>query len=109
MVLIVVTTWYPNEKEDEVNQIYFGLPEKYPANETAELGNVLVPLGVTSTHEGMKVITVFEVAKGKFDEAMELTARMLREFRHVDGYRYEVETMFTQAEAMNLIGVPIPA
>jgi hypothetical protein len=107
MVLIVVTTWYPPEKEEKVNEIYFGLAEKYPVDES--LGQTLVPLGVKATKEGMKVITVFEVAKGKFDEAMELTAKMLREFRHIEGYRYEIETMLSQAEAMNIIGVAIPA
>jgi hypothetical protein len=107
MVLIVVTTWYPPEREEEVNKIYFSIPEKYPIDES--LGQTLVPLGVKATKEGMKVITVFEVAKGKFDEAMELTAKILREFRSIEGYRYEIETMLSQAEAMNLIGMPIPA
>ena len=107
MVLIVVTTWYPPEKEEEVNKIYLGIPEKFPVDES--LGQSLVPLGVKATKEGIKVITVFEVAKGKFDEAWELTAKILREFRHIEGYRYEIETMMSQVEAMNLIGVPIPA
>jgi len=107
MVLLMITTWYPPEKEDEVNKIYLSLPEKYPVDES--LGTTLVPLGVKSTKEGTKVIVVFEVAKGKFDDAMEQVLKSLREFRHIEGYRYEIETMLSQAEAMNLIGVAIPA
>ena len=107
MVLLMITTWFPPEKEEEVNQIYFSLPEKYPVDES--LGKTLVPMGVSSTKEGTKVIIVFEVAKGKFADAMELVAKQLREFRHIEGYRYEIETLLSQAEAMNLIGVAIPA
>jgi hypothetical protein len=70
---------------------------------------LLVPLAVTSTHEGTKSFVVFEVAKGKFDEVTERTARMLREFRHIEGFRSSVETYMSQGEAMNIIGVPIPA
>ena len=107
MVLLMITTWFPPEREEEVNEIYLGLPAKYPVDES--LGKTLVPLGVSSTKEGTKSIIVFEVAKGKFDEVMELVARQLREFRHIEGYRYETETFLSQAEAMNLIGVAIPA
>ena len=107
MVLLMITTWFPPEREEEVNEIYLGLPAKYPVDES--LGKAFVPLGVRSTKEGTKSIIVFEVAKGKFDEAMELTLKNLREFRHIEGYRYEIETLLSQAEAMNLIGVAIPA
>ena len=103
----MVTAWYPPEVEERVNKVYFSIPEKYPVDES--LGKSLVPLGVRSTKEGTKIISVFEVAKGKFDEAWEIVAKQLREFRSIEGFRYEVETLLSQAEAMNLIGVPIPA
>ena len=72
------------------------------------LGKFLVPLGVRASKSGTKVIIVFEVAKGKFEELAERTAKMLREFRHIGGYRYKIETLMSQEEALRIAGIPMP-
>ena len=106
MVLIMVTAWYPPDKAIEVAKKYIEVMQKIPEDPSIE--KPLVTAGVSSDKDGIKVITIGEVKKGKFEEAMNNTARRLVEYFGIEGYRYEVNTLLTLEEAMPLIGLAPP-
>jgi len=106
MVMIMVTAWYPPTKATEVGKKYIEVMQKIP-QESFE--KPLVPVGVSADKDGINVIAITEVRKGKYEEALNLTSRRMVMFFGIEGYRYEVKTLLTLEEAMPLIGLKMPA
>ena len=106
MVLIMVTTWYPPDKATEVAKKFLEVIQKYP-HESFE--KPLVLGAVSTVKDGIKVISITEVEKGKYEEALNLTSKRLVEYMGIEGYRCEIDTLLTVEEAMPLIGLEMPA
>jgi len=106
MVMIMVTSWYPPNKATEVARKYIEVMQKFPLE---SFEKPLVPVGASPSKDGMEVITISEVRKGKYEEALYLAARRLVEFDSIEGFRYEIKTLLTGEEAMPLIGLKMPA
>lgn len=64
---------------------------------------------VRSVKDGMKVISIGEAEKGKFEEAYNVAIRRELEFYGIEGFRYEIETFLTTEEALPFIGLEMPA
>ena len=106
MVMIMVTSWYPPNKAIEVAKKLLEGMQKFP-QESFE--KPLVLAGVTSVKDGIRGITITEVEKGKYEEALNLTAKRLVEYFGIEGYRFEIETLMTIEEAMPLLGLEMPS
>jgi len=106
MVMIMVTSWYPPNKAIEVAKKFLEGMQKFP-QESFE--KPLVIAGVTSVKDGIRGITITEVEKGKYEEALNLTAKRLVEYFGIEGYRFEIETLMTIEEAMPLLGLEMPS
>jgi len=106
MVLIMVTSWYPLNKVTEVAEKYIEVMQKIP--EDPSIAEPLVPVGVSSGRDGIEVISIANVRKGKCEEAMNLALRRMVMFFGIEGYRYEIKTLQTLEEAMPLIGLSPP-
>ena len=100
MVLIMVTAWIPPDKGAEVGKKYLEVIEKIPhksfEKQLATAGNIV--------KDGMKVIEITEVEKGKYEEALNLAVKRENEFFSIEGYRSEIETLLALEEAMPLLG-----
>jgi len=107
MVLIMVTSWYPPTKATEVAKKYIEVMQKIP--EDPSIAEPLVTVGVSSGKDGIEVISIGDVRKGKYEQALNLTARRMVMFFGIEGYRYEIKTLLTLEEAMPLIGLKMPA
>ncbi len=83
---IIITSTYPNDKAKEVAETYLKAMTKYP--EDNSLATPLVPVAVRATLQGMKVISVYEVKKGKFDDAHTIAVNRMVMFHDIPGYRY---------------------
>jgi len=105
MVLIMVTSWIPLDKVTEVTEKYMEVIQKFP-QESFE--KPLVISGSSPSKDGIKVISITEVEKGKYEEAVNLVARRMAEFYSIKGYRFEVETLLTLEEALPVIGMAPP-
>jgi len=105
MVLIMMTSWIPPDKVTEAAKKYMEVMQKIPLE---SFEKPLVLMGVRATKDGMKSITIHEVKKGKYEEALNLTAKRLVEFWGIEGFRYEIETLQSVEEAMPLIGLEMP-
>ena len=106
MVLIMVTSWYPPDKATEVAKKYIEVMQKIP--DDPSIGKPLVPVGVSADKDGINVIAITEVRKGKYEEALNRTNRRMVMFFGIEGYRYEIKTLLTLEEAMPLIGLAPP-
>jgi len=97
MVLIMATIWYPHGKAKEVGKKYIELNKKYPPDRS--LGKTLV-IGMTTEREGIKIIGLSSVVKGKFVEALSRQNIFQREFAEsIEGYKYKIETLMDIIEA----------
>ena len=105
-MIYVQTSWYPPDKQDEVVKTYFEAMEKYPPDES--LGKLILPLGVRSTKDGIKVISIHEVTKGKYEEFANRIGQFMMMFSDIEGYRWESETFLSGEEAMSVIGKEMP-
>jgi hypothetical protein len=103
MPYIIVHCWYPNHLADEVAKKYLETMEKYPPDES--LSKTIVPAAVSTTRKGIKTITISEVERPKLGDALERDALFMAEFRHINGFRFEMKSWATVEEAMKQIGM----
>jgi hypothetical protein len=81
--------------------------KKYPTDPS--IGKNLV-IGVQSTVDGMKILSVSEVNKGKVEEFMSRLATEYQEYAlEIDGFKYQIETYFNVAEAYKILGMEPPS
>jgi len=106
MVLIMVTTWYPLTKATEVAKKYIEVMQKIPSDPS--IAKPLVTAAVSPGKDGIEVISISEVRKGKYEEALNRANRRMVMFFGIEGYRYEIKTLLTLEEAMPLIGLAPP-
>jgi hypothetical protein len=103
MPYIITTSLYPSDKAPEVAKRYLEAIAKYPPD--ARLGTQIVPAAVTTTLQGIKVIGIIEVKKGKLEDVVARTAKMMAMFFSIQGFEYTIERYATVEEAMKVIGM----
>jgi hypothetical protein len=107
MPYIITTSLYPSDKAPEVATRYLEVIAKYPLD--ASLGTQIVPAAVITTLQGIKVIGITEVKKGKVEDAETIIANrianMMAMFFSIQGFEYTIERYATLEEAMKTIGM----
>ena len=97
MVYIVVKSWYPSHKTEEVNERYMEMLQKYPPDPS--LAEQVVPIAARVTKDGPEVMSISLVKEGKFDEALVRIGRALSMFSNIEGYENSVTVWVTLQEA----------
>ena len=64
-----------------------------------------MPAAVITTLQGIKVIGIIEVKKGKLEDAMIRVANMMAMFFNIEGFEYTMERHATVEEALKTIGM----
>ena len=105
MPYIVAITTYPSHKQDEVAKKYLEIIPKYPGDDSLM---ELAAQPVAFTNKGFKVVTIWEVKKGKFDEAFTRVNTYFYEFKDIEGHEVTVKVWPTFAEAIAIAGIPVP-
>ncbi len=105
MVLIMVTSWFPPSKSAEAGKKYLEVMKKYPM-ESFEKPVLLV--GARATKDGMKTISITEAKKGDLEKLLNIEMKRMLMFGAVEGFRYEIETYLSGAEAMPMVGLGMP-
>lgn len=100
---IITNSLYPNDKAKEVANMYLKMMTKYPDDNS--LGNRVVPVAVRTTLEGIKVMTITEIKKGKLEDALSFVTNRLSMFMDIPGYRYAIKTFMNLEEALKTIGM----
>ena len=103
MPYIIVRSWYPNHKADEVAKKYLEVIEKYPPDES--ITKEIVPVAVNVTRDGIETLSIDEVETQKVYDALNRAGRFLAEFRNIVDYNYEIKTWAKVEEALDTIGM----
>ena len=104
---ILITVWFPASKGLEVGKKALEIVEKLPEDET--ISKTILPGGLMRTKNGIKGIAIYEVMEGKFEEAFNRASEILELYAEVEGLNSRIDTMATALEAMESIGLAIPA
>ena len=105
MVLIMTTTWIPQGKEVEIGEKYLNIMREIPGE---SFEKSVLPLGVISTKEGTKVISIVKIKEGQYEKAINRVTKRLLKLSSVNGLKYQIETLLSGQEALSLIGLGIP-
>ena len=106
MVLLVATVVFPHAKSSKVAKKNIEMIKKYPSDASIGEG---IALGVKATTEGMQVLFVGDVKKGKVEEYMLRMAKQYQEYAlEIEGLKYQIDTYFDVAEAYKILGMEPP-
>ena len=105
MALIVATVIFPHAKSSEVAKKNIELIQKYPPDPS--IGKNLA-IGVKATLDGMKVLAVGEVKKGKVEEFIARLATQYQEYTYLEGFKYQIDTYLEVAEAYKALSMEPP-
>ena len=105
MVLIMVTSWIPQGKEDIVGKKYIEVMREYPGE---SFEKAVLPLGVVPTEKGTKVISIVSVKEGEYEKAIKRITKRMLSLSSVADLNYQIETLLSGKEALDLIGLGIP-
>ena len=103
MPYLITRSWYPLHKAGEPGKIYLKAMEKFPPDES--IAKSIVPVAVTSTKKGLQTLSVSEVENDKIGAAIDRAARMMLEFRNIEGFSYEIKVWSKVEEALDMIGL----
>jgi hypothetical protein len=101
---VIVKTWFPNDKSNEVAQIYIKASGTMPSY-IKNLGDAPY---ARFTKDGAKSYTICEFPDEKTAEALREIAKYCNRFNSIVGYRYTVEPVMGVKEALQSIGVKLP-
>ena len=106
MVYIFTISRYPTHKAKEVAKKYFDMLAKYPPDES--LGEGIVQAAVRTTKDGVNVIGILKVKKGKLEEARTRLLNAMSMVNEIEGCEYTIEIWATVEEALATIGMKLP-
>lgn len=106
MPYIVSFVKYPSHRGPKIAQKYLEYLQKFPPDDS--LGELIIPSAIKITDEGIRVLSVSRVKKGKFDEAWKLAIDQRAFFLEVEGYEGSVEVWATIEEALAAVGMKLP-
>jgi len=106
MPIIVIDSYYPPSKNQDVLTAWLGALEKFSRPEG--LFKPLIENAVSSNQEGLRVFSAFQTNPGKYEEAAAYFAKFMTSFFHIEDYYYEMATWSTIEEAMESIGAKMP-
>ena len=96
MVYVVITSWWPLNKGQEVSDVY--------NKQVQELGTQdfikSTPMWMKPCKKGLKSVTYNEIEEGKLEEAIQWLGTFMAGFSTIDGYGYKYDIMLSQQEAL---------
>ncbi|GAG88101.1 unnamed protein product, partial [marine sediment metagenome] len=101
MPYVVIKTWFPSNKANEVAKIYIEERKKYPFDRS--LGKEVVT-AVSSDESGIITMGVIDVKEGKLEETLARDNNILVMYLNIEGYKHKVEVWSTAVEALTLLG-----
>jgi len=106
MPYIVITAHYPSHLARKSGERFIEVSQKNPPDES--LGKQVVPIAAKATKEGIKVLSITEVAKGKFEEAFKRTGELLANYHDIEGHEVSVDVYMTLEEGLASLGMSLP-
>ena len=98
MVYVIIKSFYPSHKVEEVTQVYQEMLKKYPPDPS--LSEHVVPIAGRGTEKGLEAMSIYKLKEGKFDEIAKLIMGAMAMFHKIEGYEYSVEIWSTLEESL---------
>lgn len=102
---ILIKTWFPPHKVEEVAEVYMEELKKYRPDRS--LGKSLTTI-IKPNANGIVSLEIFEVKEGKLEEALNHYHSVQIMYHNIEGFKYEIEVWRTSVEAMALLGMKPP-
>jgi len=100
MVYVIIKTFYPSHKEEEVSQVYQETFKKYPPDPS--LSEHVVPVASRGTEKGIESMNIQKLKEGAFDEVSKRIMGAMTMYHKIEGFKYSVEVWSTLEEALAL-------
>ena len=97
MVYVVLKTFYPTHKTEEVGKIYMELLKKYPPDKS--IAEYVVQGASRPTKKGPEGMTIFKLKEGQFDKFKKRIISVMAMFNNVEGFGYTIDLWATAEEA----------
>jgi hypothetical protein len=101
----MITSWIPQGKETIVGKKYTEVMREYPGE---SFEKAVLPMGVVSTEKSTKVISIVSVKEGEYERAIKRITKRMLSLSTVADLNYQIETLLSGKEALDLIGLGIP-
>ena len=96
MVYVVLKTFYPTHKVEEVGKIYMELLKKYPPDES--IAEYVVRGAARPTEKGLEGMTIWKLKEGQFDKFTKHMMSAMAMFNNVEGFGWTVDLWATAGE-----------
>ncbi len=104
MPIIVGIATYPSHKQAEFIKKFVSIQGKYDMSPLEEKS-----MGAAKTVEnGIRVMNLWEVKKGKLEEALEIVSKIYYEFINIEGLESTIDVWYTGNEAFAIAGIKVP-
>ena len=97
---IVVETWYPFNKGEEVRDKFLEVTKEYP--EDPNLAKRII-LAFRAVKDGINALVAWDVKKGKYEEAVLRISRVMGGYSEIEGHKWEMRAYITLEEGMSLV------
>ena len=98
MPYIIVKAWYPTDVNIEATEKYLEIAKEFPFDRS--LGKETITTASTTGKNGVEVMSVMEVKKGKLEEAWTWVGKRVGGFQTIKGFEYEIRLWSTLVEAL---------
>jgi len=107
MVIVMITTWFPQDKTSEVGKIFIESSKKFPPDKS--LSKHLLNNAIIATKEGYKTVNASEIKDGKLKEYLaRLNKNLIFIANGIEGYKFQIEVMSSLIEALDVLGLKPP-
>ena len=96
MVYIVITSWWPLNKAQEISDIYNKQIQEMGTSDSIKS----TAMWLKPDKKGGKTVAYNEIEEGKLEEALTWLNNFMQGFWVIDGYGYEYDFMLSQQETL---------
>ena len=98
MVYVVLKSFYPTHKGEEIGKIYMEMLKKYPPDES--VAESLVRSAGRPSEKGSEAMSIYKVKEGQFDKLAKNIMGAMSMYNNIEGFGWTVELWATQEEIM---------
>ena len=106
MPYIFVFSKFPSHKAPETGKKFLEQLKKYPSDDS--LGITVVNAAVKARTDGVQVVSVSTVIKGKLEDSLNRTNEILSMYNEIEGFEYTIEVWSEPGEALATVGLKMP-
>ncbi|MFX1470424.1 MAG: hypothetical protein ACFFB8_17410 [Promethearchaeota archaeon] len=97
MVYVVLKSFYPTHKAEEILKIFMELVKKYPPDES--IAETLIRGAGRATEKGLEGMSIWKLKEGQFDKMANRIMSAMSMFNNVEGFGWRVEIWSTFEES----------